>query len=93
MSEKRHKIKKKCELPKYNSEKQSRLGPPCVCSFTKQFFSKPLIYGFWRNAHDQYDQYKNTQDNVWEVATPLPPHHPTPPEKNIPNSEYRNHDQ
>ena len=29
-----------CELPKYNSEKQSRL--------------RLLIYGFWRNAHDQY---------------------------------------
>ena len=67
MSEKRHKIKKKRELPKYISEKQSRLGPTCVCSFTKQFFSKPLIYGFWRSTHDQYDQHKNPQDNVWEV--------------------------
>ena len=34
---------------KYNSEKQSRLRPSCFC-----FFSRPLIYGFWRNAHDQY---------------------------------------
>ena len=32
-----------------NSEKYSRLGPPCFCSF-----SRPLIYGFWRNEHDQY---------------------------------------
>ena len=38
-----------CELPKYNSEKQSRLGLPCFC-----FFSRPLIYGFSRSAHDQY---------------------------------------
>ena len=37
-----------CELPKYNSEKQSRLLLPCF------FFSRPLIYGFWRNGHDQY---------------------------------------
>ena len=49
-----------------------------------------MIYVFWSSAHDRYDQYKNPQDNVWEVA---PPPHPTPPEKNIPNSEYRNHDQ
>ena len=26
----------------------SRLRLPCFC-----FFSRPLIYGFWRNAHDQ----------------------------------------
>ena len=36
-------------MPKYNSEKQSRLGLPCFC-----FFSRPLIYGFSRSAHDQY---------------------------------------
>ena len=45
-----------------------------------------MIYVFWSSAHDRYYQYKNPQDNVWEVA-------PTPPEKNIPNSEYRYHDQ
>ena len=27
----------------------SSLRLPCFC-----FFSRPLIYGFWRNAHDQY---------------------------------------
>ena len=27
----------------------SRLRLPCFC-----FFSRPLIYGFWRNEHDQY---------------------------------------
>ena len=37
-----------CELQKYNSEKQSRRGPLCFC-----FFSKPLIYVFSRNAHNQ----------------------------------------
>ena len=49
MSEKRHEINKFANYQKYNSEKQSHLGPPCFCSF-----SKPLIYDFWRNAHDQY---------------------------------------
>ena len=53
MSEKRHKTPN-CELPKCNREKQSRLGPPCFC-----FFSKPLIYGFWRNAHDHAAGYVN----------------------------------
>ena len=43
-----------CKLPKCNREKQSRLGPPCFC-----FFSKPLIYGFWRNAHDHAAGYVN----------------------------------
>ena len=37
-----------CELQKYNSEEQSRRGPLCFC-----FFSKPLIYVFSRNAHNQ----------------------------------------
>ena len=31
-----------------------RLGPPCFC-----FFSKPLMYGFWRNAHDHAAGYVN----------------------------------
>ena len=38
-----------CELPKYNREKQCRPQPQCF-----RFFSRPLIYGFWRDAHDHY---------------------------------------
>ena len=50
MSEKRRKINKFANYQKYiNSEKQSRLRPQCFYSF-----SKSLIFGFWRNAHDQY---------------------------------------
>ena len=49
MSEKRHKINKFANYQNIMVKKQSRLGPLCFCSF-----SKPMIYGFRRNAHDQY---------------------------------------
>ena len=45
MSEKRHKINKFANYQKYNNEKQSRLGPPCFCSFSKPLtsFSTPVF--------------------------------------------------